>query len=69
MSISPKIGQLVITPDGVAAARIKMEHIAVVPSEDGSKIINVQDGDHVVIFRMDREQCRHLAALLLGAQA
>jgi hypothetical protein len=51
-------------PDGVAVARIHMQNIVVNHGENGSKFINVQDGDNLVVFLLDRSQCDHLADLL-----
>lgn len=67
MDTTPEIGQLVMTYSGVAVARVQMQNIVIRSwKEDGSAFVNVQDGEHMVTFLLDRNQCRHLARLLLG---
>lgn len=67
MDTSPKIGQVVSISDGVAVARVSMQHIVVTPAtSEGHKSINIQDGDRLVVFPLDRAQCEHLAQLLLA---
>lgn len=66
MGTPPKIGQLISMPDGLAVARVSIQHIVVVPSGNGCKFINIQDGDRHLRFDLDQSQCAHLAALLLA---
>ena len=64
MNTTPEINQLVSTPEGVAVARVHTESIAIFPTENGSKFINVQNGDKILRFLLDRSQCEHLADIL-----